>query len=494
MRSTLRPHQIEALSQLKSSILAGNKRPMVQAPTGFGKTILAAAITEGAALKGNRVIFVVPALSLIDQTVAAFWHEGITDVGVIQADHTLTDWSKPIQVASVQTLQRRRLPEAEVVVIDEAHRWFRFYGEWMKRPQWQDVPFIGLSATPWTRGLGKHFDDLIIAATTKDLIDAGYLSNFRVFAPAHPDLTGVKTVAGDYHEGQLAEAMNQDVLVADVVETWLKLGEDRPTLCFGVDRAHAKHLQQQFERAGVPCGYQDAFTDAAERAQIKAAFEAGRLKVVCNVGTLTTGVDWDVRCIILARPTKSEILFTQIIGRGLRTAPGKDDCLILDHSDTHLRLGFVTDIHHTKLDDGSERQPKKPGDQVRLPKECSKCSYLKPPKVAQCPSCGFKPEPRTDVEHEDGELSELTPKRKQVDKATKQLWYSGFLRVAQERGYKKGWAANQYRQKFGVWPRGLDEYSTEPTPEVRNYVKASLIRFAKRREREKQGGAHVHAA
>ena len=96
MKSTLRPHQTYALDLLKHSILVGKKRPLVQAPTGFGKTILAAAITEGASSKGNRVIFVVPALSLIDQTVAAFWREGITDVGVIQADHTLTDWSKPL--------------------------------------------------------------------------------------------------------------------------------------------------------------------------------------------------------------------------------------------------------------------------------------------------------------------------------------------------------------------------------------------------------------
>lgn len=494
MKSSLRPHQIEALSQLKRSILAGNKRPLVQAPTGFGKTILAAAITEGAMLKGNRVVFVVSALSLIDQTVQAFWREGITDVGVIQADHTLTDWSKPIQVASVQTLQRRRLPDADVVVIDEAHRWFKFYGDWMKRPNWRDVPFIGLSATPWTRGLGKHYDDLIVAATTADLIEAGYLAPFRVFAPSHPDLTGVRTVAGDYHEGQLSEAMNKDALVADVVDTWLKLGEDRPTLVFGVDRAHAKHLQQLFERRGVPCGYQDAFTDNAERAQIRDAFQAGRLKVVCNVGTLTTGVDWDVRCIVIARPTKSEMLYTQIVGRGLRTAPGKQDCLILDHSDTTLRLGFVTDIHHDKLDDGAERQPKKPEERVRLPKECPKCAYLKPPKVSTCPSCGFKPEKQSNVEHEDGELVELTPKAQKADKATKQLWYSAFLRIAHERGYKPGWAANQYRGKFGVWPRGLREISTDPPDEVRSYVKAQLIRFAKRKEKEQSGGGNVQAA
>ena len=87
-------------------------------------------------------------------------------------------------------------------------------GEWMQTPEWAKVPFVGLSATPWTKGLGKHYDDLIVATTTAELIDKGFLSPFRVFAPAHPDLSGVKVVAGDYHEGQLSEAMSKPVLVA----------------------------------------------------------------------------------------------------------------------------------------------------------------------------------------------------------------------------------------------------------------------------------------
>jgi DNA repair protein RadD len=286
------------------------------------------------------VLFVVPALSLIEQTVQMFWDEGIRDLGVIQADHAMTAPERPVQVASVQTLMRRALPGCDVVVIDEAHRWFDFYGTWMTHPEWARIPFIGLSATPWTRGLGRYYDDLIIAATTADLIEAGFLSRFRVFAPSHPDLSEVRTVAGDYHEGDLGEVMSERTLVADVVETWLKRAQNRSTLCFAVDRAHAKHLQAKFHEAGVATGYVDAHTPPDERERVRQQFADGRLRVVCNVGCLTTGVDWDVRCVILARPTKSEILFVQIIGRGLRTAEGKDDCLILDHSDTHLRLGL----------------------------------------------------------------------------------------------------------------------------------------------------------
>ncbi len=454
---------------------------MVQAPTGAGKTLLSAAVVDGAMRKDKRVVFCVPALSLVDQTVEAFWSEGIRDVGVIQGDHELTSSFRPVQIASVQTLMRRHLPEADVVVIDEAHRWFEFYGTWMANPEWLRIPFIGLSATPWTKGLGKHFDDLIIAATTSELIDAGYLSRFRVFAPAHPDLAGVRTVAGDFHEGDLSEAMNKPALVADVVETWRKMGENRPTFVFAVDRAHAAALHGTFLQAGIGSAYVDANTSTDERDDIRKKFHAGDIKVVCNIGTMTTGVDWDVRCVVLARPTKSEMLFVQIIGRGLRTADGKDDCLILDHSDTHLRLGFVTDINHAKLDDGTKRvsTSDRRGKQA-LPKECTSCSFLKPPKVHTCPVCGFEPTRQSAIVCEDGDLLELTPGKVKADRAEKQRWYSMLAYIADQRGYASGWVSNKYREKFGVWPTGMNNLVREPTSDVWRWVKSRQIAFAKR--------------
>jgi DNA repair protein RadD len=284
MKRDLRPHQSRAIEMLRQALGAGKRRPVLQAPTGFGKTRLAAAIIEGALAKDKRVIFTVPALSLVDQTVEAFWNDGVRDIGVIQGCHVMTDWSRPVQVASVQTLQRRQIPQADVVIIDECHRWFDFYSNWMMDPAWQNRPFIGLSATPWTRGLGRYFDDLIIAATTQDLIAAGYLSPFRVFAPSHPDLTEVRTVAGDYHEGDLSAVMNDGTLVADVVDTWLRRAQNRSTFCFAVDRAHAKHLQQQFITAGVSAGYIDAYTPSKEREDTHLKFQEGQIRIVCNVG------------------------------------------------------------------------------------------------------------------------------------------------------------------------------------------------------------------
>jgi len=493
MSRALWPHQEEGFGLLRRSLMAGARHPMLQIATGGGKTRLAAEIIFGAMRKGSTVVFVVPTISLIDQTVEAFGQEGITAVGVIQADHPLTDPRQPIQVASVQTLRRRNLPKADLVIVDEAHMAFKVIFRWME--ECPNLPFIGLSATPWSRGLGKRYDDLIIAATTSQLIEAGFLSQFRVYAPSHPDLSGVKTVAGDYHEGQLAEVMDKPELTADVVRTWLNLGEDRPTLCFGVNRAHARQLRDDFEKAGVPAAYIDAHTDRAEREVIRKAFHAGAIKVVCNIGTLTVGIDWDVRCLILARPTKSEMLYTQIVGRGLRRAEGKDDCIILDHSDTTLNLGFVTDIHHDRLNTGKEATAGE--KQVRelsapkLPKECPSCTRLKPVGVHKCPSCGFAPERQSEIEFAEGELVQVKGKKRQVTMAEKQVWYSGLISVGRERKYKPGWAKQKFRDKFGVWP--AHELSERPglvAPEVRRWLKSETIRWVKGSQK---GQAHATA-
>lgn len=478
----LRDYQRDTITQLRRAIAGGSRRPVVQAPTGAGKTVIAAAIVKMAREKGNRVIFCVPALSLINQTVERFQQNGIHEVGVIQGIHEMTDYRQPVQVASVQTLMRRDFAKADLVIIDEAHVSFKFYHDWFNREEWKDVPIIGLTATPWARGMGKLWDRLLIATTTQELIDMGHLSDFKVFAPSHPDLSKVRTKAGDYHEGDLADVMDNNTLVADIVSTWMEKGERRPTLCFAVNRAHAKNLQNQFEDAGVRTAYLDAYTSLEERDAIARDFANGNVEVVCNVGVLTTGVDWDVRCIILARPTKSEILYTQIIGRGLRTASGKDHCLILDHSDTTLRLGFVTDIHHTELDDGKPKLKKDREPKERLPKECPKCAFLKPPKTRQCPVCGFMAEAVDKVEYSEGELAELrrdgSRRTKDFTMEEKQQFYNELYGYAMEYGYKQGWAYWVYKDRFGVAPANTMKPKPEaPSPSTRSWIRhRNLVR------------------
>ena len=484
----LRPHQERALESLRASLASGHRRPMLQAPTGFGKTLTAAHIIQCALDKGKRVAFTVPALSLIDQTVAAFEAEGIHCIGVMQGIHERTDRDQPVQVCSVQTVARRKRPDVDLVIVDEAHQLHREIFRWMKDSP--SIPFIGLSATPWARGLGKYYDDLIIAATTAGLIRDGYLSPFVAFAPSEPDLAGVRTVAGDFHEGELADAMDRPVVTGDIVETWLRLGEGRPTLVYGVNRRHAQHIAERFVEAGIAAEYMDAFTDRPDRERVFDRLRAGSTKVICNVGVLTTGVDLPmVSCIVHARPTRSRALFVQTIGRGLRTAEGKTICLILDHAGNHLRLGMVTDIGQDHLDDGKERQSGGQCARERgesLPKLCEGCKAVVPRASKECLCCGSPIHARTDVEAIDGELVELGSRRSGANATIedKAAFFSELRGHATLRGYNDGWASHKYRERFGVWPNDPRVRCARPTPpsiKTKNWLISRQIAFAKAR-------------
>lgn len=477
----LRPHQHKAMALLKHFILAGKKRVVVQMPTGAGKTRLAAEIVSGALAKGNRVAFTVPAISLVDQTVEAFEAEGIDAIGVIQGAHERTHYGMPVQVCSVQSLARRGFPAADVVVVDECHQQFEVVKRWIA--ECPKTVFVGLTATPWARGMAEDWEELIVPVRMQELIDAGFLSPFRVYAPSHPDLSGVKTLAGDYHEGQLSTVMSDAVLIADVVQTWKKLANWQPTLVFAVDRAHAAKLQAEFNAAGVPMGYCDAHVDRIERKVLFDRMARGEIAGIVNVGTLTTGVDADVRCVVLARPTKSEMLFVQMIGRALRTAPGKREALILDHADNHARLGFVTDIHHIGLLDGTRKNLTRKEKGEPMPKECKSCGALKPPKVRECPACGFTPERQSEVETEDGELIDITgrkvgPKHTMADK---QRFWSMACWLDDERLKGGKLAKALYKSKFGVWPKGLRDAPVQPDMSFMAYEKSRRIAFAKSR-------------
>jgi superfamily II DNA or RNA helicase len=228
----------------------------------------------------------------------------------------------------------------------------------------------------------------------------------------------------------------------------------------------------------------DANTEIEERREIGEKFARREIEVVTNVGVLTTGIDWDVRCISLVRPTRSEMLFQQIIGRGLRTAPGKDYCLILDHSDTHLKLGFVTDVDARNLElDGGQKKPSAPKPKKeRLPSECPSCHALRPAHARKCPACGFAPVKQNDVEHEDVYLAEFEGKKEKFTREQNEQFYGELLIHAPIHNYKPGWAANKFKERMGVWPNKF-RYTQpkEPTPETVSWIKASQIRWAKRK-------------
>lgn len=477
----LRPHQSKALAMVRRSIVSGNDRIVLAMPTGAGKTRTAAEIISGALAKGNRVAFTVPAISLIDQAIADFEREGIDAIGVMQANHVRTNRSQPVQVVSVQTLARRTRPEADVVIVDECHIQHQAVIDWMGERDRRRI-FIGLTATPWAKGMGDSWQDLILPVTMRELIDAGFLAPFQVYAPSHPDLSRVKLVAGDYQRDQLAEAMSANQIIADVVETWKARAYGLPTLVFAVNKAHAKHLQREFADAGIQMGYCDDQVDLVERKFLFSEMQRGRLAGIVNIGTLTTGVDADVRCVVLARPTKSEMLFVQMIGRALRTAPGKDHALILDHADNHERMGFVTDISHDRLLTGRDKPHATKQDKGQsTPKPCGGCGQLKPVGATSCP-CGFKFERKSTVEVEAGELVEFKPKASKFTTADKQKFWSMANYVDRERSKGGRLAKALYRSKFGVWPQGLNSAPITPDPEFLSYERSRRIAYAKGRK------------
>lgn len=476
-RKELRVHQERAIEMLRQSMERGNRRVVIQGPTGFGKTLTAARIIEGALAKGNRVLVTAPAVSLIDQTVAAFEAEGIRDIGVIQADHPRTNPKAQVQVATVQSLARRTIPEVSMLIVDECHQRSAVIGRLMNnRP---DLCCVGLSATPWTKGMGLQWQDLVIPITIGELIDMGFLSRFQVFAPDVPDLSGVRIAAGDFVERDVSAVMGGQALMASIVETWLEKGGNRPTLMFGASRSHAQQVAATFERAGVASGYVDAFSDTVERKLLEQRFRSGEIKVACSVRTLTTGIDWPVSCIIDAAPTRSQILHVQKIGRGLRVNPGSEDLLVLDHAGNSLRLGLVTDIRHAALDQGKGSRTRCHSRAEKLPKACTTCGALHSDPI--CPACGKERSLGPGIETLEGDLVEVSQVRgPKATRAEKQHWWGGLKSIQRMRNRTDGWAAHTYHEKFGIWPRGLSDTPTSATQEMFNFVKAKDIRFAKR--------------
>ncbi len=476
-RKELRPYQRKGLDMVFESLGKGNPSVIMQASVGAGKTLMAANLTNHFLGQGKKVMFTVPLIALVDQTIESFEAEGITDIGVMQGNHPRKDDNAQVQIASLQTLRKRQIPNVDVVIVDEAHLRHTVMDKMMEEAG--DTKFIGLSATPWATGLGKLWKDLVIPCTVSELIDQGYLCKFHVLAPDNPNMDNVKTSMGDYREADSAKVMSKARIVANVVETWLSRAENRPTLMFGVNRDHAKRICVEFMKYGVSAEYCDAMTDRLQRKSIERRFRSGEVKVVCSVRTLTTGVDWPVACIIDAAPTKSQMLHMQKIGRGLRVNPPWEDCLILDHAGNSFRLGLVTDIHYDKLCDGTKNVTERRKEiKVREPKECVKCGVLHTGMI--CTACGHEKKPPNRVEVIQGKLVPLTSMPAIHNDEKKRFWGMA-LWIDRDRRKDRKLAFALFKQKFNCWPDNEVQKAEIITPDAAfmNWEKARRIAYAK---------------
>lgn len=499
---TLRPlrgRQIAAPGLLRDAIKQGHRHIVAQAPTGYGKTQLAAEMVHSCLKKGGKAIFVAPAIELVEQTLKSFESQGIRDVGVMQARHHRTDHMASLQIACLATLIRRPvIQEVKLVIIDECHQQSDFiYG--LMADQWKDVIVIGLSATPWARGMGRPYTKLVVLATMRDMMEDGPPTGlckwwgYGVPKEMSPDVSGVKRVAGKLDEAGVSQVMSTRTIVGNTVETWLKHRQlanhpgDR-TFLYGVDRAHAKALMEAFNAAGVKFGYMDGETSSEERQRVFAQYDSREIAGIANVGVLIAGVDKDVRCISDNCYTESEIRLVQQHGRGMRIKDDGAALFVLDHAGNRERLGNPEDIHHLTLDARGPKDkddPYKDEKPVPKPRTCSKCFALIPPATRVCPKCGDVYVKTATVEHLKGELVEMGKKKpKKEPKDVKQEFYSGLLYIGAERNPDNPekaakFALAKYRQRFGVWPNRLQKVPARPSVAVRKYDQEKRIEYFK---------------
>jgi DNA repair protein RadD len=502
---SLRPYQIEVISQFQAAIAAVKRRILMVAPTGAGKTILAVAIILDALAKNKRVQFLAHRRELITQASRKL-HASGCDHGILLPGYPQR-LHEAVQVSSIATLYARairtsciELPEADLVIVDEAHHCrARTYTKLLDA--YPNAIIVGLTATPCRgdgRGLGNVFDTMIECPSVADLIDGGYLVGTKVYAPYRPDLTGVRIERGDYVEAQLANRMNTDRLVGDIVTHWFRLSERRQTVVFATGVAHSVHIRDEFRRAGVLAEHIDGSTPTDERDKILVDLSAGRIELVSNAMVLTEG--WDqpsVSCLVLARPTKSIGLFRQMIGRVLRPAPGKTEALILDHAGATFTHGFAEDPIRWELSEdrkaenkahASRGTPEAPG--LTTCPECRAVRFQGKP----CGACGWRPQSRAKpVAVGDGDLAQVERDRSvrpnTYDAEYKDRFHRGLIWIAREKAYKPGWASYKFKTKFGEWPRSRTPPVPEPpAPEVRSWVRSQQIAWARSQPDARPGG------
>lgn len=466
MRQTLRKYQIEAIAGLRRMAAAGHRKILLVAPTGSGKTTIIAELIHLSASRGSRIYFLAHRKELLDQCSARL-DEWDVDHGVFQAGHRQWDPWKRVQVASVMTMRNRlnkvdeRTGERvfdtqpDIVIIDEAHRSTAdSYTEIVE--MFPSAVVIGMTATPCRlngRPLGMFYQEMMIAAQPRELVDEGFLMEPEIYAPARVDLSNVKSRAGDYSREELEELIDKPKLTGDIVDHHRSLmWPGSRTVVFATTVAHSEHLADAFTRAGVRVASVDGQTDGALRDRILADLRSGKLQVVCNVNLLTEG--WDLPHLdaaILARPTKSLALYLQMVGRVLRTARGKNRAIILDHADNVRAHGFPTEDRLWSLEEGAPRRlPESPGV-----KNCLECGYVVETGTLECPRCGFKWETKTreEIEIEDGRLQML--ERDKYEAEFRALF--GFYVRALEMGIGNpgtfpSYASHRFYEKFGRWP------------------------------------------
>lgn len=485
--------QVAVLDKVRDAFREGHKAVMLYAPTGAGKTEMAISMLKATSDKYKRSAMVLDRIVLCNQTSARLQKYSI-DHGVMQSGHWRYRPYERIQVCSAQTIEKRgSFPGLDLMIVDEAHSQRDKTTEFIRNNQ--EIRVIGLSASPFANGLGKTYTKVVSATTTAKLVENKRLVPLKVFIAKEIDMTGAKKVAGEWSQDEAATRGMK--ITGDVVAEWVKksneiYGGPRKTIVFCSNVAHGADLAQKFAEAGynfVAISYKDSDefkTDAVSD------FSKPDTKIhgliACDI--LTKGFDVaDVDILISARPfTKSFMSWVQQMGRGMRSSPGKEFCVLLDHAGNYLRFQEDWDQLYfdgvAELSDGKEKPKKEKSDKEKKEAKCPKCGALWIGKSDNCANCGFHRPMQSVVEAVPGEMQELTTGRQKAEKYTpeyKATFYAQLLGYARDRGNNPGSAYHRYVEKFGVAPSMKKPEPQTPGLDVMNWVRSRNIAWAKRK-------------
>ncbi len=463
---SLYPHQEKFIHDIRAAFQK-HKSVLAHAPVGFGKTIISAWMGKRILEKKNTMFFCVHTKDLLRQTYMTF-HKFNLHYGIIAAQHQGN--KSQIQICSMNTLQKRlnKYKAPSLLIVDEAH--FACAKGWAKVIEYykaQGSYVLGLSASPWRlsgEGLGKHFDVMIHGPATRWLIDNKYLSEYRIFAPSHPNLENVHIRAGDFVQNEIEPIMNKPSIVGDAITHYKKHCNNKKTIAFCCSVEHSKFMSAQFNANGITASHLDGECDNEYRKKIIKEFADGRINVITNCALFSAGFDLSlqvnkditVEAVMLLRPTASLSLFIQMTGRALRykTYPA----IILDHANCCSIHGLIDDDRQWTLEG---RDKKKDNGNTIHALVCKNCFAAQRPGSKVCKFCGYTFEVQSrEIEQKAGELSEVditAMRRQRMISQGKCQTFDELLAIAKKRGYKRpyGWVqflmrARQAKRLAGV--------------------------------------------
>lgn len=376
-----------------------------------------------------------------------------------------------VHIAGIDTLVNRldELTPPKLLVVDECHH--SPAAGWLKVIRWvleAGGKVLGLTATPWRLdggGFGPIYGGMVEGPPVSWLIEKGFLSDYRLFAPFTPDLSQVHIRAGDYVTSEVEAIMGGKAVVGNCVDHYRRYADGKRAAVFAVSIPHSQQIADQFSAAGIPAAHIDAGTPEAVRRQHILNFATGHIKVIVNVGLLSEGFDLSaiagrdapIECVILMRPTQSLSLYLQQVGRALRRKPYP--AIILDMVGSCARHGLPDHPHEWSLDARPKKsRGGKSSEPPPLVKKCSGCDVMIPLAFAVCPHCGAAQAsgtaaPARKLEQIDGELEEIDREQAKRERLREQggaKTLDELIALAKAKGYKNptAWAGHVFTARM----------------------------------------------